>query len=688
MANIRKTFNFRNGVQVDEDNFIVDSLGKVGIGTTVPTQLLDCRGDAKVVGIITSQSIETRNVNVAGVTTFSGTVHVGAAITVYPAAGIISATQFHGDGTRLVNIPTSQWTDINAGLGHTSIYNSGFVGVSTNDPRFTFQVGGNNDLTTFANGVGINSTGGIVATGVVTATNFKGDLEGTQVIGNLIGNVDATSGVSTVGTVRFDTGHVYNVLSVGSTNLNVSGVSTFANDVDFQGDSHGAKWDRSQNSLEFDDNAIAKFGTGGDLNIYHVNNESLIVDARAGAASTLAIGADRIVLRNKDGNETYFEATDNGSVKLYYDFAPKLETRQEGIQVTGIASAGQFTGNVNAGVATISSLDLGSVSSQGINTSTPQSNIHVYQSGISSVHLESGSNESVITLGRGLNKETTSGGVRYGNTSGAFPYSTVDSLDIINYATGNVNFYLEGGATSSTPGNFYWHKRANQTRLMTLTSAGRLGIGITDPINALHVVGTTTCTNDIFAGADVSLKGNAVVIGNLTVGGNFNTAEINSNFTGNVTSTAGVSTFFNINATADTYVQQLGIALPYGTNLGTNKLVINSGGEQTWVNGTGRLGVRTDAINDGVGLDALTSTALFGAVGVGTTAVRCNIDFNSAGYDGGPTTSSYMILPRVNNTQRNALTGMLSGAIVYNTQTNKLNVYNGSAWRAVTDAAV
>ena len=688
MANIRKTFNFRNGVQVDEDNFIVDSLGKVGIGTTVPTQLLDCRGDAKVVGIITSQSIETRNVNVAGVTTFSGTVHVGAAITVYPAAGIISATQFHGDGTRLVNIPTSQWTDINAGLGHTSIYNSGFVGVSTNDPRFTFQVGGNNDLTTFANGVGINSTGGIVATGVVTATNFKGDLEGTQVIGNLIGNVDATSGVSTVGTVRFDTGHVYNVLSVGSTNLNVSGLSTFANDVDFQGDSHGAKWDRSQNSLEFDDNAIAKFGTGGDLNIYHVNNESLIVDARAGAASTLAIGADRIVLRNKDGNETYFEATDNGSVKLYYDFAPKLETRQEGIQVTGIASAGQFTGNVNAGVATISSLDLGSVSSQGINTSTPQSNIHVYQSGISSVHLESGSNESVITLGRGLNKETTSGGVRYGNTSGAFPYSTVDSLDIINYATGNVNFYLEGGATSSTPGNFYWHKRANQTRLMTLTSAGRLGIGITDPINALHVVGTTTCTNDIFAGADVSLKGNAVVIGNLTVGGNFNTAEINSNFTGNVTSTAGVSTFFNINATADTYVQQLGIALPYGTNLGTNKLVINSGGEQTWVNGTGRLGVRTDAINDGVGLDALTSTALFGAVGVGTTAVRCNIDFNSAGYDGGPTTSSYMILPRVNNTQRNALTGMLSGAIVYNTQTNKLNFYNGSAWRAVTDAAV
>ena len=220
MANIRKTFNFRNGVQVDEDNFIVDSLGKVGVGTTVPTQMLDVRGNAKVVGIVTSQSIETRNVNVAGVTTFSGTVHVGAAITIYPASGIISATSIRGDGRNLINIPTSQWTDLNSGLGHTSIYNEGFVGVSTNDPRFTFQVGGNNDLTTFASGVGINSTGNIVATGVITATNFKGDLQGNQVIGNLIGNVNATSGVSTVGTVKFDSGHVYNALSVGSTNLN------------------------------------------------------------------------------------------------------------------------------------------------------------------------------------------------------------------------------------------------------------------------------------------------------------------------------------------------------------------------------------------------------------------------------------------------------------------------------------
>ena len=44
MANYRKSFNFRNGVQVDNDNFIVNPNGLVGIGTSVPTELLDVRG--------------------------------------------------------------------------------------------------------------------------------------------------------------------------------------------------------------------------------------------------------------------------------------------------------------------------------------------------------------------------------------------------------------------------------------------------------------------------------------------------------------------------------------------------------------------------------------------------------------------------------------------------------------------
>ena len=54
MANIRKSFNFRNGVQVDNDNFIVNANGLVGIGTSIPTESLDLIGNAKITGFTTT----------------------------------------------------------------------------------------------------------------------------------------------------------------------------------------------------------------------------------------------------------------------------------------------------------------------------------------------------------------------------------------------------------------------------------------------------------------------------------------------------------------------------------------------------------------------------------------------------------------------------------------------------------
>ena len=44
MANIKKSFNFRNGVQVDDSNFIVNTSGLVGIGTDDPQAALHVEG--------------------------------------------------------------------------------------------------------------------------------------------------------------------------------------------------------------------------------------------------------------------------------------------------------------------------------------------------------------------------------------------------------------------------------------------------------------------------------------------------------------------------------------------------------------------------------------------------------------------------------------------------------------------
>ena len=140
MANFRKSFNFRNGVQVDNDNLVVNANGLVGIGTTIPTEALDVRGSATVSGLVTAASVNSTDLNVTGVGTF-GTITDGS-ITI--SSGIITAVSgvvtFYGDGVGLVNIPTSQWIDTDVGLGFTSIYAAGNVGIATTDPRNTLQI--------------------------------------------------------------------------------------------------------------------------------------------------------------------------------------------------------------------------------------------------------------------------------------------------------------------------------------------------------------------------------------------------------------------------------------------------------------------------------------------------------------------------------------------------------------------
>jgi hypothetical protein len=170
MANIRKSFNFRNGVAVDDDDFIVRG-SLVGIGTSVPSEIVDIRGTLKIVGTTT-----TRDLFSVGVATLTELTIAGTAITMN-SSGIITAKEFYGNGATLLNLPTSQWQDVDVGLGFTSIYAVGNVGVATRDPRFVFQVGQANLWQAGLpgrTGVGINSQGDIISSGIFTAFSFVG----------------------------------------------------------------------------------------------------------------------------------------------------------------------------------------------------------------------------------------------------------------------------------------------------------------------------------------------------------------------------------------------------------------------------------------------------------------------------------------------------------------------------------
>jgi hypothetical protein len=69
-----------------------------------------------------------------------------------------------------------------------------------------------------------------------------------------------------------------------------------------------------------------------------------------------------------------------------------------------------------------------------------------------------------------------------------------------------------------------------------------------------------------------------------------------------------------------------------------------------------------------------------GNVGIGTTSPSA-----SALLDVTSTTAGFLP-PRMTTAQRDAISSPAAGLTVYNTSTNKLNFYNGSAWEAVTSA--
>ena len=344
MPNYNKSFNFRNGVQVDEDDLIVRS-SLVGIGTTVPRSELDVRGDIKSTGVVT-----TTNVFVTGIATFNQ-VAIGTGIQFFGNTGIISAT-FSGDGSQLSNLPTSQWIDVDPGLGFTSIYSAGNVGVATTNPSFVFQVAGSPDSLVEL-GVGINSVGDIKASGIITASSFVGSGAGLT----SLNASNFTSG--TIPTARlpqdfsltgldlqelFVTGITTlsetNIHSLSVTNTTASGVSTFNANVSIA------------SSVLFGDNNKAMFGAGDDLQIYHNSNHSIINNS----TGDLRLESDRIELLNNASNEFLLTADANGAVELYHNNLKKIETIGYGVTVTGITSTtnltvsdtSDFVGQINA----------------------------------------------------------------------------------------------------------------------------------------------------------------------------------------------------------------------------------------------------------------------------------------------------------------------------------------------------
>jgi hypothetical protein len=661
MANYNKSFNFRNGVQVDNDNFVVNANGLVGIGTTIPeSYLLNVYGGTRVTGLVTAASANIGDLNVTGIST------VGfLTATDIISSGVITATTFYGDAAGLTNIYAIAVDGWHVSAGNISTTSK--VGIGTTLPTGNFQVGV---------GVTINNNGNATYTGIVTASSFTGigsnltQLNAFNISSGTLSNSRLPADISISGVV---TASSFDGIGTNITQINASNISsgTLSNS-------------RLPQSINISGIVTAYSFTGFGTDISGINASNISNGTLSNSRLPADINVSGIITAAGGfvGNVTGTAST-----------AQSL-TGTPNVTVGNITSA-----NLNAtGIITATSLGVSGLTSTtnlvaqtsiGIGTNNPIGDLQIKNATSASILVTSDTQSALISIGRSNSLESSNGVLRFGNTSGLFPYSDENSLDILNYSTGNLNFYLEAGTPGISTGNFYWHRRKNFSRLMTLTYDGNLGIAITNPSNTLHVVGTSTVTSNAYFGNNVEIVGNLNVDGFIFV--DSISSNITGNLSGNVNAVSGISTFNEVKVTNKALFD---LSVGIGTaNPNSNPLEINSLPTSRFiVNSQGSVGVKTSSITNGIGFDALTTSAIFGAVGVGTTSLKSFVDFSDAGKEatGVSANRMYMYPPRVTTTQRNNLTGMLGGAMVYNVTLNRLEYYDSSTsgWKYISGTSV
>ena len=136
------------------------------------------------------------------------------------------------------------------------------------------------------------------------------------------------------------------VTGVGTiTNLNVTGLSTFAgaldvnSTVDFAADvvfngTNDITFDQSESALVLNDGAAIRVGTSSDFSITHDGSNTILRESGTG---DLQIYASRIELGGASVDETTAVFTENGAAELWYNNVKQVETIETGFLVgTGV----------------------------------------------------------------------------------------------------------------------------------------------------------------------------------------------------------------------------------------------------------------------------------------------------------------------------------------------------------------
>ena len=193
--------------------------------------------------------------------------------------GVVTATSFVGSGANLTNIDVTAVKD-----------SGGNVKIQAQDSGAIYT--------------GIHTFG---STTSFTSGVFNGTVTATGAVVN--GDTDLNGDIDVDGHTELD-------------NVNVAGVTTFNEDISFKGANYDFLYDRSLNTLKFDQ-GIAAFGTSGQMTL---QNTTI-----TGVAN---IKANGLYIRNTS-NQQMISCYTGGRIELYFNNSKKLDTTNTGIDITG-----------------------------------------------------------------------------------------------------------------------------------------------------------------------------------------------------------------------------------------------------------------------------------------------------------------------------------------------------------------
>ena len=278
-------------------------------------------------GVTSTTNLTTEQLNVSGILT-SASLYTGNAFLSNDLRLEGTPANIRRGGSGLLWISGGNDTTIYGGVSGAAhgglIVKSYFPSISGSAELFTVKYGNGGNGAVYTNGtlevVGISTFRG--------NSTFNGNV---SIAGTL--TYDDVTNVDSIGIITARSGVV-----VSAGGINVTGISTFNDDVNFIGQNYNALWDKSADNLRFDDNAKVVFGTGSDTQIWHNSSHSFIDHAGIGDLYIRAISGQVKVTGTND-NEDIANFIPNGAVELYYNKSKKFETTSVGVAVSGIVTA-------------------------------------------------------------------------------------------------------------------------------------------------------------------------------------------------------------------------------------------------------------------------------------------------------------------------------------------------------------